>query len=128
MFKVPERYRKTNGSMGSSESDGNNGVFMIPKDRNRPATGTKLSVIASDGGGWEHVSVSLPTRCPTWDEMTMIKSIFWSPEDCVVQYHPPESEYVNNHNFCLHLWRQCGVDFDMPPSILTGIKGLSFTA
>ncbi len=34
-----------------------------------------VAIVASWGGGWEHVSVSLPRRCPTWDEMCLIKDI-----------------------------------------------------
>lgn len=53
-----------------------------------------VGIVASWGGGWEHVSVSLPRRCPTWDEMCLIKDIFWDEEECVVQFHPPRSQYV----------------------------------
>ena len=55
----------------------------------------KLRIIASDGFGWEHVSVSRRDRCPTWEEMCQIKALFWDEDDCVIQYHPPRSEYVN---------------------------------
>ena len=41
---------------------------------------TAIAVIASWGGGWEHVSVSLARRCPTWEEMCMVKDIFWGEE------------------------------------------------
>lgn len=34
------------------------------------------------------------------------------------QFHPPESEYVNNHPSCLHLWRKIGSEFETPPKIL----------
>ena len=37
------------------------------------------------------------------------KALFWDEDDCVIQYHPPRSEYVNNHQNCLHLWRPIGV-------------------
>lgn len=63
---------------------------------------------------WEHVSVSLPDRCPTWEEMCFIKSLFWNEEDCVVQYHPPKSDYVNVSNNCLHLWKFKG-EMPRPP-------------
>jgi hypothetical protein len=84
--------------------------------------GQILRVIASDQFGWEHVSVSRKDRCPTWEEMCQIKDLFWDDTDCVVQYHPPRSEYVNNHPHCLHLWRQVGCNFPMPPSIMVGVK------
>lgn len=88
-----------------------------------------LKIIASDGldgeyEAWEHVSVSLPNRCPTWTEMSLVKSLFWDDTDCVIQFHPPRSEYVNNHDYCLHLWRPIVQQIPLPPSILVGYKSL----
>lgn len=116
-FKVPEKYRLLEFSR---PEHGNNGAFIIPRGQYTEA----LFIIASDGAGWEHVSVSLKSRCPTWSEMCHVKETFWNdPEDYAVQYHPPLSRYVNNHNFCLHLWRpiDCG-EMPFPPDILVGIK------
>lgn len=79
-----------------------------------------IAIIASWGAGWEHVSVSLRNRTPTWEEMCIIKDIFWEEEECVVQYHPPKSEYVNRHPYCLHLWKKIGEEFETPPRILVG--------
>jgi hypothetical protein len=62
-------------------------------------------VTSSFHRGWEHVSVSTETRCPTWEEMNYIKNVFWDDEEMVVQFHPPKSKYVNNHPFVLHLWK-----------------------
>lgn len=63
---------------------------------------------------WEHVSVSAST-VPTWGEMCWVKSLFWEPEEVVIQYHPPESQYVNVHGRVLHLWKPVGVVLPMPP-------------
>lgn len=105
----------------SDKSLGNNGGFKIPLDKD-----TTALVVASDGVGWEHVSVHIKesgvNETPTWEEMCEIKALFWGPEDCVIQYHPPKSEYVNNHEHCLHLWRPTEVQIPLPPSILTGTK------
>lgn len=65
----------------------------------------RLKVIFSDGGGWDHVSVSLKTRTPTWDEMCYVKDLFFDASECVMQLHPSKENYVNEHQFCLHLWR-----------------------
>lgn len=64
-----------------------------------------MRVICSDGGGWDHVSVSLKTRCPTWEEMAFVKGLFFGDEEPAMQLHPAKSQYVNHHPFCLHLWR-----------------------
>jgi hypothetical protein len=121
-FHVPERYRLMRGHLASDASAGNNGGFLIPM-------GTRyISVIASDGAAideprWEHVSASYKDRCPTWDEMCKPKAIFWDAEDVVMQLHPPESEWINNHPYCLHLWRPVGVVLPRPPGILVGVRG-----
>jgi hypothetical protein len=95
------------------------GAFRIPVGN------SILRIIASDGNyadaglpvahAWEHVSVSLEDRCPTWDEMCQIKDLFWEDDECVVQYHPPKSEYVNRHPYCLHLWRPLLENLPTPP-------------
>lgn len=107
--------------MASTSQMGNNGVFIIPLS-NR----SKAICLASDGAGWEHVSVRIAcegdSRTPTWAEMCKIKALFWDEQDWVVQYHPARSEYVNNHPHVLHLWRPIGVEIATPPSILIGLK------
>lgn len=115
MFRVPEKYRVREGRMGSDDSFGCNGAFEVPLKH-----GQRVFVIASDQLGWEHVSVSRRDRPPTWDEMCQIKALFWGDEDCVVQYHPPRSDYVNHHPNCLHLWRPTGQEVPRPPSLLVG--------
>jgi len=111
--------RITTGPMRSDDSYGNNGAFTwINKN------GVKFKAIASDGGGWEHVSVQMipqagrKQRIPTWTEMCIAKDLFWDHEDCVVQFHPPETEYVNVHNHVLHLWRKIGYEMPLPYKIM----------
>lgn len=125
MFKVPEKHRITTGPLASDSSYGNNGAFAIQDNKD-----TKFFIIASDGEGWEHVSVhckiwilkNWTPRTPTWNEMCKVKNLFWGEEDTVIQYHPRQSEYVNNHPHVLHMWRPIGVTLPEPPSILVGIK------
>lgn len=115
MFHVPERFRITKGLQASNASFGNNGAFYVDVLRNK----RPFWVIASDGGGWEHVSISLPgaKKCPSWEVMVAIKDMFWDPGDMVIQFHPPEADYVNIHPYTLHLWRKAGTnDFvETPP-------------
>ena len=118
-FKVPEKFRIKEGLKGSDETFGNNGAFKIPLPK-------VAIVIASDGIGWEHVSVSFPDKkMPTWEVMCKIKDIFWDEEDLVVQYHPPKSEHINNHPGCLHLWRPTGQQMPSPPNLAVGLKRLN---
>lgn len=72
-----------------------------------------LDVIVSRG-------LRLARRCPTWEEMCMVKDIFWGEEECVVQFHPPRSEYVNRHPYCLHLWKKIGEEYETPPKEYVG--------
>jgi hypothetical protein len=119
-FHVPEHCRITSGSLASYAGDGNNGAFRL-----LGPYGRELLIVASDGGGWEHVSVSIRRSAPSWDEMCAVKAAFWDDEDVVVQYHPRRSEYVNNHARCLHLWRPTAVQLPTPPALFVGIPGLT---
>lgn len=126
-FHVPEQYRVRGGEMGSDSSAGNNGAFHFPPTVKRSL---RLMAIASDGTywdelgypppAWEHVSVSTAVRCPTWEEMCWVKDLFWDPEDVVIQLHPPRSEWVNCHPYCLHMWRPIGVVLPRPPAMTVG--------
>ncbi len=81
-----------------------------------------LRVIATNGEQWEHVSVSLQNRCPTWQEMCHIKEIFWNDDETVIQYHPAKEDYVNYHSYCLHIWKPMNQEIPKPPTILIGPK------
>ena len=118
-FHVPNKYRIKEGRLASDDSFGNCGAFQLTLKHSQ-----KVFVIASDEMGWEHISVSRTDRCPTWDEMCQVKSMFWDDEDCVVQYHPPKSQYVNNHPYCLHLWRPTDQEMPIPDDLLVGIKNI----
>lgn len=89
--------------------------------------GTDLHILASPGDAneeipWEHVSVSTRNRCPNWTEMCFVKGLFWDDEETVMQLHPPKSTWVNNHQYCLHLWRPTLAEIPLPPSIAVGVK------
>lgn len=69
-------------------------------------------------GMMEHVSVSHrnPHKLPTWEQMARLKSLFFNPEEMVVQVHPAESRYFHGFNGLpnvLHLWRPADGDFSI---------------
>lgn len=103
-----------NPEIASTDDCGMNGMFIIPCGKDM------LRCMCSDGEGWEHVSVSLRHRCPTWDEMCFVKGMFFNDEEVVMQLHPKRSEYVNYHPFCLHLWRPTVGQIITPPPIFVG--------
>lgn len=122
-MKFPEQFRLQNSprlpTQYKTQAGDPFGAFEIP---GREACGRVLFCIVADGAetGWDHVSVSIPdrrTKCPSWEEMCIIKALFWEPSECVVQFHPPESDYVNMHGGCLHLWKQVSAEFPQPPKI-----------
>ena len=111
-----EQYRVTEGEFATHSGEPF-GKFFIPGPHGRT-----LQVIASNGDAelgvnWEHVSVSTPSRCPNWPEMCFVKSLFWDEEECVMQVHPPRSKWINNHPFCLHMWRPLNDHIPLPPEV-----------
>ena len=115
MFKLPTKFKVTGSGLPPLDCD-TAGVYEMTVVAN--GAKQRLRVIASNGLGWEHVSVSRQDRCPTWAEMCAVKAFFWDKEDTVVQFHPPESEYVNVHPNCLHLWRPANFQIQTPPNYL----------
>lgn len=104
-----------------SPSGVNYGVFRVWYH------GVTLHVISSGTDeltGWEHVSVSVQGRTPTWAEMQHVKELFWRDDECVLQFHPPADRYVNNHPHCLHMWRQVDKVVELPPVELVGVPGV----
>lgn len=72
---------------------------------NCDTTKPELRILACSGSGWDHVSVSLEDRCPTWDEMDFVARMFFKQDETAMQLHVPISEHINRHPFVLHLWR-----------------------
>src|SRR5262245_34393858 len=77
--------------------------------------GQRLTVIASHGLGWDHVSVSTPHRCPTWDEMEAIKRIFFEEHETAMQLHVPPDDHISFHPYTLHMWRPHEGEIPRPP-------------
>jgi len=90
-MNLPEQYRTNN-------------ILGIPSFE-VPFRSHYLRVIADEREGWGHVSVSLPNRCPNWEEMRHIKNLFFGEDSIAVQFHPRKKDYVNLHEYCLHIWQ-----------------------
>lgn len=57
-----------------------------------------------DGKFWLHVSVSRADRLPSWGDLTEVKDAFIGRDKLAVQVLPRKADYVNCHEFCLHLF------------------------
>lgn len=127
-MKFPEYFRVKKGRFGSSKN-APEGLFIVKLKgaKNRAIERPVLRIIASAACKdfpWDHVSVSLDYRCPTWEEMCIVKDLFWDEEEPVMQYHAAKSQWVNNHQYCLHLWKPVLETIPAPPPILVGVKSL----
>lgn len=95
-----------------------------------------LRVIATRGGytgpgadeaemeAWDHLSASTATRCPTWEELEFLKRLFFKPDECAMQLHVPPRDHINNHPYCLHIWRPLNFEIPRPPSIMVGHQSI----
>lgn len=119
-YRILEKYRETTGPFKSDRGDFF-GFFFIPQTKiGQPPL--KVMLAPLDDREWLHASVSLPTRCPTWEEMCKIKDLFFGEDVCAVQFHPKKEDNISNHPYCLHIWVKVGEEFPMPPSICVGVK------
>jgi hypothetical protein len=104
-----EIYRRPAWDGSGEMGDRGNGCLQIPARR--------MVIVFSNGEGWEHVSVSMGDRSPTWEEMEVIKRRFWDDGDCVMQLHVPVKDHRNCHPYCLHMWRPTYREIPRPPGI-----------
>lgn len=127
-WKVPEIYRAQSKGFETVKGDPF-GFFVVPSCDKSRVTKAMLYIIAGDGIDgdidWEHVSLRAVKRfgkqfknmTPTWEEMCQVKSLFWDANDVVIQLHPAEKNYVNQHPNVLHLWRPTKETIPVPPLI-----------
>lgn len=105
---------------GYPRGDSGNGAFSIDS----PNGSHQLKVIASNGGDWDHVSVSINGNAvdpPDWEDMDFIARLFFKDDETAMQLHVPRSDHVNYHQGCLHLWRpRRGKPIPRPPAIYVG--------
>jgi hypothetical protein len=90
------------------------GCFCVPYEN------VELMVIASDGGGWDHISISLKSRCPTWEEMEHVRRHFALPHEVWLQFGLPAKDHINLHPYCLHWFRPQHRKVSLPPPIMVG--------
>ena len=94
--------------------------YGMPKDEGGAYMLGKLRIIASWGCGWDHVSVSLSDRTPTWAEMERVKRMFFEPDEVAMQLHVAESNHISMMDYCLHIWRPHNEKIPLPPKIMVG--------
>lgn len=105
-----------------------NGEVQIRAYYNDPVTQKRYWCKFTRMEGWEHLTVSpQPQRgkVPEWEIMCKVKDIFWEDEECCIEYHPRKSQYINNNETCLHIWRPIDVELPEPPTILLGLAGVN---
>ncbi len=118
MRALADILQQTNLTVDSVSEDGGHGWILL--DKKKP--NKRASVVWSNGGGWDHVSVAWSNRTPTWEEMCRVKKMFFRNDEVCVEYHPIESEYVNNHPYCLHIFKPQNEALPTPPAWMVGVK------
>lgn len=60
-------------------------------------------LIGREDGRW-HLSISTPTRYPTWDEIADARYDLLPDALEMAMILPPKAHYVNHHPYVFHLW------------------------
>jgi hypothetical protein len=96
--------------MGSDETYGWNGAFLVPLG------GDLWHVVISDGEGWKHLSIknAQSRKLPTWTVMCRVKACFFGDDEWAVQYFPAKADYINDCEWCLHLWLPLNSELPRP--------------
>lgn len=83
-------------------------LLMIPNVQvwRKDVEDGKLTVLRSKEDGLWHMSISHPSRYPSWDEIYEARYEFLLPNIQVAMMLPPKEEYVNFHKHTFHLWER----------------------
>ena len=108
------RWRIRKGSFPSEDADGFNGAFLVPLE------GELWFVRISDGAGWKHLSISNAQKkdLPTWKVMTRVKDTFFADDEWACQYFPAKADYINDCEWCLHIWAPLREKLPVPHYVL----------
>ncbi|HEX5213293.1 MAG TPA: hypothetical protein VFW22_16330 [Pseudolabrys sp.] len=94
------------------------GCFLLESETR---SGVQLHIIAGNGMGWDHVSVSTSLEeTPTWAEMEQVKRLFFRDHEVAMQLHVPVSEHISYHPWTLHIWRPHFKKLPTPPGFMVG--------
>lgn len=61
-------------------------------------------IISQEGSGW-HLSISHPSRYPTWDEIKDARYKLLPNDLTMAMLLPSQEQYVNLHPNCFHLYQ-----------------------
>jgi hypothetical protein len=108
------RWRIKTGKHASDETYGFNGDFLVPLE------GDLWLVRISDKMNWRHLSISNAQlrKLPSWTVLCRVKDSFFGDEEWAVQYFPAKDDYVNDCEWCLHLWQPIDSEFPKPSVVL----------
>lgn len=72
------------------------------------ATGLRVTASIDNTERWGpllHVSMSYPNRDPQWQEIKLLREVFFPLDIDVAMILPRSEYYVNAHQHCFHLWQ-----------------------
>ncbi len=65
----------------------------------------ECSVLVGVEGGLWHLSISHPSRYPSWEEIRDARYALVPDGVTMAMLLPPKDQYVNIHPNCFHLWQ-----------------------
>ncbi len=63
-----------------------------------------------NGAEWVHLSVSRRSRTPSYEDLCLVRRIFFREDRPAYHVFPKVDEHRNFHAYCLHLWLPLGAD------------------
>lgn len=112
--------RITSGPLASTDEAGCNGAFSICHKDDPDAP---LLVILAQAAGWEKCTVTKQRKrmlsspkpeTPSEEDMRTVKSLFFKPEETLVEYHPHSKSSLFPIPHHRVMWRCIYRDFPLP--------------
>jgi hypothetical protein len=94
-------------------------IGLEPNARRYQVGGCTVLVGSTEATGY-HLSISHPSRYPTWDEIAHARYKL-VPNVTMALLLPPGSKYINIHPNCFHLWQ-------VPDWLIDGSKSIHLSS
>lgn len=94
------------------EEHGDGGKFIRKRDHLMVIVDSGCEQMGDDRL-WYHLSVSTPTKVPTYDQLKEVKEVFLGDRYACMVF-PPKRFFVNQHPYVLHLWSTNDEQWPLP--------------
>ena len=101
-----QEYTLHNTPQGYTDEGSFMGIARVYRNKGQGLLVLVSVATKNDGHKVLHVSLSRRSRIPSWEDVKRVKNAFIGEDKEAYHVIPSMDDYINMHQFCLHLWHE----------------------